>query len=434
MLILMVMNYSETLEFLFSQLPAYHRIGKAAYKNSLENTLKLDEYFGHPHTKFKSIHVAGTNGKGSVSHMAASILQEAGYTTGLYTSPHLRDFRERVRVNGEMISEQEVVSWVEKNMNIIEMVRPSFFEMTVAMAFDYFSRKKVDVAVIEVGLGGRLDSTNIITPLVSVITNIGHDHMDLLGDTLEKVAAEKAGIIKEGVPVVIGENNDITAPVFIAKAESMNSIISFADKEFSCILGESNPENFERKYIITGKPAERKCHGTTVLGGDYQEKNLVTVHGLFRLLEGILNVSQVEIRKGIENVNKNTGFEGRWQVIGKEPLTICDTGHNKEGLEYVTKQLKRFSGNLHIIIGFVNDKDLSKVLPLLPADALYYFTKASVERALDENILMKNANAAGLKGNSYPDVKTAYDAAKAKASKDDVIFIGGSTFIVADII
>lgn len=231
MLILMVMNYSETLEFLFSQLPAYHRIGKAAYKNSLENTLKLDEYFGHPHTKFKSIHVAGTNGKGSVSHMAASILQEAGYTTGLYTSPHLRDFRERVRVNGEMISEQEVVSWVEKNMNIIEMVRPSFFEMTVAMAFDYFSRKKVDVAVIEVGLGGRLDSTNIITPLVSVITNIGHDHMDLLGDTLEKVAAEKAGIIKEGVPVVIGENNDITAPVFIAKAESMNSIISFADKE-----------------------------------------------------------------------------------------------------------------------------------------------------------------------------------------------------------
>lgn len=434
MLILRSMNYSETLEFLFSQLPAYHRIGKAAYKNNLDNTLKLDEYFGHPHRNFKSIHIAGTNGKGSVSHMTASILQEAGFITGLYTSPHLRDFRERIRVNGEMISEQEVISWVEQSKEIVETVKPSFFEMTVAMALDYFSRMNVDIAVIEVGLGGRLDSTNIITPLVCVITNIGHDHMDLLGDTIEKVAIEKAGIIKEGVPVVIGETQKITTPVFMSKADRMHSVISFADKEFSCRLRKSNPETPERTYTITDKAKKRDYEGITVLGGDYQEKNLVTVRGLFRSLEGILNVTEENIREGIRKVVSNTGIAGRWQIIGKDPLTICDTGHNKEGLGYVTSQLRRLPGKLHMIIGFVNDKDLAKVLPLLPVDAKYYFTKASVERALDENILMKNAIAAGLKGSSYPDVMTAYEAAKRNASKEDVIFIGGSTFIVADIV
>lgn len=434
MLILRAMNYSETIEFLFSQLPAYHRIGKAAYKNNLDNTLKLDEFFGHPHRNFKSIHIAGTNGKGSVSHMTASILQEAGYKTGLYTSPHLRDFRERIRVNGEMISEKEVVSWVEKNLTIIEAVGPSFFEMTVAMAFDYFSRKNVDAAVIEVGLGGRLDSTNIITPLVSVITNIGHDHMDLLGDTIGKVAAEKAGIIKEGVPVVIGETQKLTTRVFMAKADSMHSVIAFADKEFTCRLGVIDPETLERSYVISDMAGRKRSEGMTILGGDYQEKNLVTVFGLFKILEGLLNVSEENVRKGIRNVIVNTGLSGRWQIIGKDPLTICDTGHNKEGLEYVTKQLRRLPGKLHMVIGFVNDKDLSKVLPLFPPHAQYYFTKASVARALDENILMKEANAAGLKGESYPDVMSAYAAAKIKASKDDVIFIGGSTFVVAEII
>lgn len=434
MLILKPMNYSETLEFLFSQLPAYHRIGKAAYKNNLDNTHRLDEYFMHPHRNFRSIHIAGTNGKGSVSHMTASILQEAGYRTGLYTSPHLRDFRERIRVNGEMITEQEVITWVEKNLNIIEEIKPSFFEMTVAMAFDYFFRKEVDVAVIEVGLGGRLDSTNIITPLVSVITNIGHDHMDLLGDTIEKVAAEKAGIIKEGVPVVIGETQKITTPVFLAKADSMHSVISFADKDFSCRLGEVDPETSERSFIIKDKARNSTHEGVTVLGGDYQEKNLVTVHGLFGSLEGVLEVSEENMREGIRKVVSNTALEGRWQVIGKNPLTICDTGHNKEGLEYVTRQLKRLRGKLHMVIGFVNDKDLTKVLPLLPGDAQYYFTKASVDRALDERILKEKAIAAGLKGESYPDVRTAYDSAKRNSSPEDVIFIGGSTFIVADII
>ncbi|HLN56379.1 MAG TPA: folylpolyglutamate synthase/dihydrofolate synthase family protein [Bacteroidales bacterium] len=427
------MNYSETLEFLFSQLPAYHRIGKAAYKNNLDNTFRLDEHLGHPHQKFRTIHIAGTNGKGSVSHMTASVLQEAGYKTGLYTSPHLRDFRERIKVNGEMIPENEVIGFISRNKAVIEEIKPSFFEMTVAMAFDYFAREKVDIAVIEVGLGGRLDSTNIVDPVLSVITNIGHDHMDILGDTLEKVAAEKAGIIKEGVPVVIGESQVESAGVFFARADSMHSVISFADNEFSCRLGDDPLVTGERKFRATDKDRGKILEGITVLGGDYQSKNLMTVFATFRSLENLLDITEENLLNGIRNVIKNTGLEGRWQVLSRKPLIICDTGHNKEGLEYVTRQLRKLDAKrLHMVIGFVNDKDLSAVLPLFPANATYYFTKASVSRALDENILREKAADYELKGSSYPDVKTALNTAKINSTIEDVIFIGGSTFVVAD--
>jgi dihydrofolate synthase/folylpolyglutamate synthase len=427
------MNYNDALDFLFSQLPAYHRIGKAAYKNNLDNTLLLDGYTGHPHNKFMTVHIAGTNGKGSVSHMLASILQEAGYKTGLYTSPHLRDFRERIKINGKMISHEAVTDFVNRYRNVIESVSPSFFEMTVAMAFDYFASEHTDIAIIETGLGGRLDSTNIINPLLSVITNIGHDHMDLLGDTLVKIAAEKAGIIKKGVPVVIGESQVETAEVFIQKSIATNSKIEFADRNFICQLENGDLLKGERKYMITDNCGNVKLKGISALGGDYQGKNLVTVFQSMISLGNNLHFSEDDIRNGIRNVISNTGLEGRWQVLGQKPLTICDTGHNKEGLEYVLRQLADIAqARLHLIIGFVNDKDLSLALPLFPVEASYYFTKASVARAMDENILMTEAQKYGLNGNSYPDVVTAMKAAAENAAPDDVIFIGGSTFIVAD--
>ena len=427
------MTYEQTLEFLFSQLPAYHRIGKAAYKSDLGNTIALDNYLGNPHLKYRTIHVAGTNGKGSVSHMIASVLQEAGYRTGLYTSPHLKDFRERIRVDGEIIPEESVISFVKNHKAIIESVKPSFFEMSVAMAFDYFMKSKVDIAVIEVGLGGRLDSTNIINPLLSVITNIGHDHMDLLGNTIGKIAVEKGGIIKKSVPVVIGETQDETREVFIRRSAETGSEIIFADQHISCLMEESNNEKGERKYVVADSDNDKLFEGLTVIGGDYQSKNLVTVYQVFKSLKGILNFSDENIINGIFRVVINTGLSGRWQVLGHNPLIICDTGHNKEGLEYVLNQIKRIpKSGLHMVIGFVNDKDLSAVLPLFPKDAGYYFTKASVPRALDENILMIKAAEYGLKGNCYPDVKTAMNAAARIASETDMIFIGGSTFIVAD--
>jgi dihydrofolate synthase/folylpolyglutamate synthase len=427
------MTYEQTLEFLFSQLPAYHRIGKAAYKNNLDNTTALDNYLGNPHLKYSSIHVAGTNGKGSVSHLIASVLQEAGYRTGLYTSPHLKDFRERIRVDGEMIPEDGVINFVDSHKEIIESVKPSFFEMSVAMAFDYFMKKKVDIAVIEVGLGGRLDSTNIINPLLSVITNIGHDHMDLLGNTLEKIALEKSGIIKKSIPVVIGETQKETKEVFIRQAEEYGSVITFADQHFSCQMVESDSATGEREYVIGDIDRDKTYKGLTVLGGDYQSKNLVTVYQVFKSLKGILNFTDENITNGIHRVIINTGLSGRWQVLGQNPLIVCDTGHNKEGLEYVLNQIKRIpKSGLHMVIGFVNDKDLSSVLPLFPQDAYYYFTKASVPRALDENILQKKAGEFGLKGSCCPNVKAALNAAVENASKNDMIFIGGSTFIVAD--
>lgn len=427
------MNYEQTLEFLFSQLPAYHRIGKAAYKNNLDNALMLDAHTGHPHRNFMTVHVAGTNGKGSVSHMTASVLQEAGYKTGLYTSPHLKDFRERIRINGMMIPENEVIEFVRKNFEIINSLKPSFFEITVAMAFDFFSQNKVDIAVIEVGLGGRLDSTNIINPVLSVITNIGYDHTDLLGNTLEEIAGEKAGIIKQNVPVIISETQEETKEVFISRAMETGSGITFADQNFKCVLEEDITLTGERKFTVTDIRQVRSIQGITVLGGDYQSGNLMAVFQIYSLLKNRLGLSEENLTEGIQKVMINTGLSGRWQILQHDPLIICDTGHNKEGLEYVINQLKRIPRNkLHIIIGFVNDKDISSILPLFPEDATYYFTKASVPRALPEDILSARAESFGLKGNTYPDVKSAMDAALEASEKSDLIYIGGSTFVVAD--
>ncbi len=429
------MTYQQIIDFLLSQLPAYHRIGKAAYKNDLDNTILMDNYLGNPHFKYRTIHVGGTNGKGSVSHMIASVLQEAGYLTGLYTSPHLKDFRERIKVNGDMISEEEVITFVTKHKAFIESLKPSFFEMTVAMAFDFFAKCGVEVAVIEVGLGGRLDSTNIIDPVLSVITNIGHDHLDLLGHTLEKVAFEKAGIIKVHRPVIISETQPESENIFISKAEETGSEIYFADKRFICKLDESSGFSEERKYKITDLITHQEFEGKTVLTGDYQEVNLKAVYAVFAQLKGIFRFSDDNIKDGISNVVINTGLRGRWQIINRSPITICDAGHNREGLKYVMDQINKINkSNLHIIIGFVNDKDLNLVLPLFPADAVYYFTRASVPRALDEKILQDESSKYGLYGKCYPDVKTALVNAQENAGENDMIFIGGSTFIVADVL
>jgi dihydrofolate synthase / folylpolyglutamate synthase len=429
------MTYKETLDFLYSQLPAYHRIGKAAYKNDLGNTLALDAYFGHPHKRYKTIHIAGTNGKGSVSHLTSSVLQESGFRTGLYTSPHLKDFRERIKVNGEMIPENEVISFVELHKDILKSVQPSFFEMSVAMALDYFARVNVDIAVIEVGLGGRLDSTNIITPLISVITNIGHDHMDLLGDSLSKIAIEKAGVIKKGIPVVIGETTAEIRGIFSSYAEKSSSQIYFSEENYSCSLEKMNLRQNERHFIVTSNTDRQRIEGTIPLGGDYQEANLRTLIQLLKCLEGTLNLTAENIVGGIRNVVKNTGLMGRWQILGSDPLIVCDTGHNREGLEYVIKQLLMISViKRHFVIGFVSDKDLGSVLPLFPDDAEYYFTRASVPRAMDENKLMKEASLFGLKGKSYSSVEEAYTAARLNANQADLIFVGGSTFVVAEVI
>ncbi len=429
------MTYQETLDFLYSQLPAYHRIGKAAYKNNLDNTYALDEYFGHPHTKYRTIHIAGTNGKGSVSHMIASVLQEAGYRTGLYTSPHLKDFRERIKVNSEMIPEREVTAFIKKHHGIIKSVNPSFFEITVAMAFDYFAGINADVAVIETGLGGRLDSTNIIKPLISVITNIGHDHMDLLGNTLGKVASEKAGIIKKNVPVIIGETQHGLKDIFISQADKTESAIYFADENFTCRLDKNINAEGERQFEIDDLNDNRIISGIIPLGGDYQVRNLQTLFQVIKILKRTFHLSKDDLLKGIKNVVINTGLKGRWQILNQKPFTVCDTGHNKEGLEYVLKQIRKIpKTGLHIVIGFVSDKDISSILPLFPTDAKYYFTRASVPRALDEKLLKSQASVFGLAGNSYPDVNKALDAAKSRASGTDMIFIGGSTFIVAEVI
>jgi len=427
------MNYRQTIQFLYSQLPAFHRIGKAAYKSDLSNTLALDEYLGKPHLRYMTIHVAGTNGKGSVSHMIASVLMEAGYKTGLYTSPHLKDFRERIKVNGKMITKTAVTRFVNRHSSFLISLKPSFFEMTVAMAFEYFAEKNIEIAVIETGLGGRLDSTNIIKPVLSVVTNIGHDHMDLLGDSLIKIAQEKAGIIKNGIPVVISETQAETKNVFLERAGETASEIYFADQNFACSLKDMHYQTGKRSFSVMDKLSNVFFRGDISIGGDYQAKNIQAVFQVFRTLEGLIEFSKEDIIKGISNVVTNTFFMGRWQIVGRKPLIICDTGHNKEGLEYVFNQLKRIHKiRLHIVFGFVSDKDLSSVLPLFPSSAAYYFTKASVPRALDEKILMAEAARFNLRGTSFPDVRSAVAAAKSDASENDLIFIGGSTFIVAD--
>lgn len=429
------MNYQQTLDYLFSQLPVFQRVGKAAYKANLDNTLALDEYFGHPHKSFKTIHIAGTNGKGSTSHMLASVLAKAGYKVGLYTSPHLKDFRERIRINGLMISEEEVVEFVAKHKTIFEKVKPSFFEMTVALAFDYFAREKVDVAVVEVGLGGRLDSTNIITPELSVITNISFDHTDLLGDSLEKIAYEKAGIIKPKVPVVISQTQPETEMVFQGKAKVTDSPIYFADQIYRVIKVDKENPNWQTFDI-------QKDDGTLIanlnldLLGDYQKKNILGVIASIDILkEKGFNISENHIREGLASASTSTGLMGRWQKLQEKPLIICDTGHNVDGITQVLSQISKVKKDkLHFVIGMVGDKDIDGVLSILPKDAIYYFTKASIPRALNEVALSEKAKTHNLIGKTFPTIKEALADAKKNANPNDLIFIGGSTFVVAEVV
>jgi dihydrofolate synthase/folylpolyglutamate synthase len=425
--------YQETLDFLFQQLPMFQRIGPQAYKKDLTNTLALCKLCNQPHKKFKSIHIAGTNGKGSVSHMLAAILQTAGYKTGLYTSPHLRDFRERIRINGEMISETDVVDFTNRIKPDLGDLKPSFFEWTVAMAFDYFARKQVDIAVIEVGLGGRLDSTNVITPELSVITNIGWDHMDMLGDTLEKIAFEKAGIIKADVPVIIGESQDETSPVFEKMANEKRSLLKYADRLYQVKQQSESATTAHYAVKRLGKPLNDAL--ACDLKGLYQEKNIATVlASVERLQQQGWSIEQEHIEKALSQVQQLTGFAGRWMNLGENPRILADTAHNQNGLTLVLHQLSRMEyTRLHMVIGVVQDKDLPKILPLFPKNAKYYFCKSSIPRALDENQLRETASLFGLEGAAFKDVATALEAAKNAAQSTDLIFVGGSTFTVADI-
>lgn len=408
------MDYQNTLTYLYNSVPMFQQVGGSAYKEGLENTRTLDEHFAHPHRSFRTIHVAGTNGKGSCSHTLAAILQEAGYRVGLYTSPHLVDFRERIRINGKPISEEYVIRFVEEERSFFEPLHPSFFELTTAMAFRYFADEKVDVAVIEVGLGGRLDCTNIIRPDLCIITNISLDHTQFLGSTLAQIAGEKAGIIKSGIPVVIGETTPETKPVFLQKAQEVGAPIYFAE------------ENDREDY--PGVEFELK--------GLYQTKNKRTILTALPLLkEAGYRLDEQSVRSGFAHVVELTGLMGRWQKLQDSPTLVCDTGHNVGGIACIVEQLGQQSyRQLHIVIGMVNDKDVRGVLALLPKDAVYYFTKASVKRALPEEELQVLAAAAGLEGNTYPDVPAAVRAAQEKSLPEDFIFVGGSSFIVADLL
>ena len=405
------MNYTNTLNWMFSQLPMFQRQGKSAFKKDLTNSIALSKHLNFPETKFKTIHVAGTNGKGSTSHMLASILQEAGYKVGLYTSPHLKDFRERIKINGEVIRKIDVINFIKKNQLFFEEHKLSFFEMTVGLAFEYFAKQKVDIAIIEVGLGGRLDSTNIILPEVSVITNIGLDHTQFLGETLPEIAFEKAGIIKTQTPVVIGEYQEEIIHVFEEKAKQNKAKLYLASKNIT--------KTFQSD-----------------LKGNYQQNNIKTVVQTISVLENNgFKISKENLRVGLQNVVKNTGLLGRWQLINTMPKAICDTGHNKEGLLYVLKQLKEEQfDKLHFIFGVVNDKDLSTILHLFPKEAIYYFCKPNIPRGLSEKELQNQCFKYGLEGASYKSVEKAYKTALKNASKNDLIFIGGSTFVVAEIV
>lgn len=403
------MTYQETTNWMFKQLPMYQSQGKVAYKEDLSNIILLSDYLGNPEKKIKTIHVGGTNGKGSTSHMIASVLQEAGYKVGLYTSPHLKNFTERIRINGKEISEDIVVRFIKKHKSFFEAHKLSFFEMTVGLAFDFFVEEKVDIAIIEVGLGGRLDATNIITPEVAVITNIGLDHVQILGNTLEKIAGEKAGIIKEGVPVVIGEKQEQIQTVFTNKAKELNTEITFASDEI------------------------KLSHQTDLLG-DYQQKNIQTAVVAIQKLKNYTITSE-QMKSGLLNVVKNTNLKGRWQILQEKPKVICDTAHNKEGLTYVLRQLgKEKYKNLHIVLGMVSDKNLNDILPLFPEKATYYFSRPNIPRGLSEKELEKKAKKFNLKGNCYESVYDAYKESLMRSKVGDLIYIGGSTFTIAEIL
>ena len=431
------MNYPQTLSYLFSRLPMYERTGAAAYKADLTNSFAFCDLLGNPQNDIKTIHVAGTNGKGSTSHMLASILQEKGWKIGLYTSPHLKDFRERILINGKKIPQGYVTGFVKQYIKEFERIRLSFFEMTVGLAFNYFRNRKVDIAVIEVGLGGRLDSTNIITPLVSVITNISFDHMQFLGDTLEKIAVEKAGIIKPNVPVVIGETQKKIRHVFIQKANEAGSDLLFADSLYS--LKRNQLSVVGDDHLTVDVLRDKKVFLKDLrspLTGFYQLKNIVTVLGVVEMLGKTgISITENEIKCGIRKVIKNTHLSGRWQVISFSPLTICDTGHNEAGLSEIISQINTLSyDHLHFVFGVVKDKAIDKMLAILPKNATYYFCKADIPRALNEEELKIQANLAGLNGESYPSVLEALTIAQKKAGIEDLVFVGGSTFVVAEIL
>lgn len=428
----MFRTYEETLNFLYENLPMFQRIGPAAIKPDLKNTLALCEELGNPQLKFKSIHVGGTNGKGSTSHMLASILQSAGFKTGLYTSPHLKSFTERIRINGEEVSKEYVIDFTNRILPAINTLKPSFFEITVAMAFDYFASRQVDIAVIEVGLGGRLDSTNIITPELSVITNIGWDHMDLLGDSLEKIAGEKAGIIKQGIPVVISERQAEVDYVFEKKALSTGSPLYFASDQFNALIQSKNGlvvfDVFDK-----GDPVIENL--LLPLQGIYQQKNILGVLQAINVLRDQgWKISGQQVVSGLENVIAQTGLKGRWQILNESPKVVCDTAHNLDGIKEVVRQIRMHSyQNLFFVIGMVKGKDVSAILKLLPDEAYYFFCEAKIPRAIDASLLYQQATDYLLKGEVVRDVNDAIDLAKKKASKDDMIFVGGSTYIVAEI-
>lgn len=428
------MNYKQTLNFLYSKLPMFTRVGAVAIKKDLHNTIALCARLNNPQHKFKSIHIAGTNGKGSTSHMLAAIMQKAGYKTGLYTSPHLKDFRERIRVNGKMIAKSAVIDFVKNQKKTISEIEPSFFEVTVAMAFDFFAKQKVDVAIIEVGLGGRLDSTNVIMPELSVITNISLDHTNLLGDTLAEIAFEKAGIIKSHIPVVIGEKHAETLPVFKQKAQTQGAAIYFAQDHLS--LKEKGIKN--AKLVLDVFENEKLLFKNLALDltGTYQSKNVLTVlQAVLQLRNLGFDIPNTAIYKALKQVKKLTGLQGRWQILAKNPLIICDTGHNKAGITEVLKNINQINyQNLHMVIGMVKDKDIDGVLALLPTNAKYYFCEPSLERALPAKELAQMAKKHQLKGSAFATVKQAFENAKINATEKDLIFTGGSTFVVAEIL
>jgi len=428
----MFATYEDALKFLYDSLPMFQRIGAAALKNDLSNTLKLCEALGNPQRSFKSIHVAGTNGKGSTAHMLAAVLQASGYKTGLYTSPHLKDFTERIRIDGHEVAKDFILDFVNRVYPLIQEIEPSFFEITVAMAFDYFAKESVDIAIIEVGMGGRLDSTNIIRPVLSIITNIGWDHKDLLGETLEKIASEKAGIIKAGIPVVISERQPEVQSVFTSRSESLEAPLHFASDEYTAGLApraEGSCLNVARHGAVVYEKLELE------LGGMYQRKNVIGAICAINLLrESGWDIDEVAMREGLRQVASITGLKGRWQILGRHPFIVCDTAHNAEGIREVMAQvMAQTFRDLHIVFGAVKDKDISSVLALLPKDASYYFCQARLPRALDARELSQKALAMGLHGEAVPDVNEAIATAMMKASSDDMIFIGGSTFVVAEI-
>ncbi len=430
------MNYQETLDYLFSALPMFHRVGAAAYKANLDNAHALCNALEHPEKGLVCIHIAGTNGKGSTSHMLASIFQEAGFKTGLYTSPHLKDFRERIKINGVKVEEEWVASFINQNKNKIDSIQPSFFEMSTIMAFQYFKEQKTDIAIIETGLGGRLDTTNVIQPEISVITNIGYDHMNLLGDTLEKIASEKAGIIKPYIPVVIGEFREETKPVFVQQAEKCRANISFAQENFIVTSLDFDTTKSTQKIVVKRKLDGVERYFDCDLTGNYQLKNIATVIQTLELLnKNKFPITEEQITAGLRNVKRNTGLMGRWQILQSSPLTICDTGHNEDGIREVLKMIAATPHQqLHFVLGMVNDKEIEKILNMLPKDALYYFCKANIPRGLDVAELSSKAMSCGLNGSIHESVMLALKAAQANSSVNDLVFVGGSTFIVAEVV